>query len=150
MFIYFRHSHCASGAFFKILSSLVQNVSEAVKDRVTAKLERAKVIPNVVVAQAAQTASEFTSPKYLTQKMSAQICKQIPEKLKSKGIDSKMEEMFRENTFAVLELRVINVDPMILAQASESAWTGAGLSCFLDCIGASNRKYFEEEYRESN
>ena len=132
-------------AFLFFSTSLVHSVSEAVKDHVTKKLERAKVIPNSMVAQAAQTASElFASPKYVAQTLSDRICKRIPEELKKKGIDARMEEVFRENTFAVLQLRLVHVDPLVLA----AAWTGAGLSCFLDCIGASNRKIFEEEYRE--
>eukprot|EP00536_Pseudo-nitzschia_multiseries_P001243 jgi/Psemu1/180477/e_gw1.15.63.1 len=125
---------------------IVQSVSEAVKEKVTTKLERTKLIPNVVVAQAAHTASEFASPKYVTIKMSDQLCKKIPEGLKKNGIDTKMAEVFRENTFAVLQLTVINVDSIVLASASESAWTEKGLSCFLDCIGTSNRKIFEEDY----
>mmetsp|Transcript_14776 Transcript_14776/g.41172 ORF Transcript_14776/g.41172 Transcript_14776/m.41172 type:complete len:196 (-) Transcript_14776:843-1430(-) len=127
---------------------IVQNVSEAVKEKVTTKLERTKLLPNVVVAQAAHTASEFASPKYVTIKLSDQLCKKIPGGLKKNGIDTMMNEVFRENTFAVLQLSVINVDPIVLASTSESAWTERGLSCFLDCIGTSNRKFVEEDYRE--
>jgi len=121
---------------------IVRSVSEAIKSHVTKKLERAKLIPNSMVAQAALTAGELASPKYVTQALSDEICKRMPEELKRKGIYSKMEFVFQENRFAVLELRLIHVDPLALV----SAWTEAGISCFLDCIGASNRKYFVEEY----
>ena len=110
----------------------------------TKKLERAKVIPNSMVAQAASTASELASPKHVTQALSEEICRRIPGELKKNGIFSKMEFVFHENRFAVLELRLVYVDPLSLV----SAWSEAGISCFLNCIGASNRKYFEEEYRE--
>ena len=127
------------------VSMLVRSVSEAIKNHVTKKLERAKVIPNSMVAQAALTASELASPKYVTQAISDEICRQMPEELKKKGIYSQMDFVFQENTFAVLELRLIFVDPLALV----SAWSEAGISWFLDCIGAPNRKYFEEYYRES-
>jgi len=120
----------------------VRSVSEAIKSAVTKKLGRAKVIPNSMVAQAAATASELASPKNVTKAMSEEICRRMPDDLKKKGIYSKMEFVFQENTFAVLELRLTYVDPLSLV----SAWSEAGLSCFLGCIGASNRKYFEEEY----
>lgn len=117
-----------------------------------------KVLPNSVAAQAAHTASELHSPKkYVTQAMSDVLCKEVPEALKKNGIHSSMEEVFREHTFAVLEVRLVYVDPLVLV----SAWTEGGIPCFqgfldcighiqgfLDCIGASNRKYFEEEYRK--
>lgn len=121
---------------------IVHSVSEAIKRHVTKKLERAKVIPNSMVAQAAITASELASPKHVTQALSDEICRRMPENLRKRGIYSKMEFVFQESTFAVLELRLIYVDPL----AFVSAWSEAGISCFLDCIGASNRKYFEEEY----
>ena len=119
-------------------------MSEAIKNHVKKKLEKSKLIPNSMVTQAALTASELASPKYVTQAMSDEICKRVPEQLNKKGIYSKMEVVFHENRFAVLELRLIYVNPM----AFVSAWSEAGLSCFLDCIGASNRKYFEEVYRK--
>ena len=118
---------------------LVRSVSEAIKNHVTKKLERAKLIPNSMVAQAALTASELASPKHVTQALSDEICRQMPEELKKKGIYSKMEFVFQENIFAVLELRLIYVDPLALV----SAWSEAGISWFLDCIGAPNRKYLE-------
>jgi len=121
---------------------IVRSVSEAIKKHVTKKLERAKVIPNSMVAQAALTASELASPKHVTQSMGDEICRRIPEELKKKGIYSTMESVFQENTFVVLELRLLYVDPLALV----SAWSEASISCLLDCIGASNRKYFEEEY----
>jgi hypothetical protein len=111
---------------------------------VTKKLERAKVIPNSVVAHAAQTVSELTSKKYVAQALSDIICKQISVELKEKGIDARMEEVFRENTFVVLQLRLVHVDPLILA----SEWTEAAISWVLESIGASYRKSFEETYRK--
>eukprot|EP00534_Pseudo-nitzschia_fraudulenta_P007347 CAMPEP_0201191316 /NCGR_PEP_ID=MMETSP0851-20130426/142093_1 /ASSEMBLY_ACC=CAM_ASM_000631 /TAXON_ID=183588 /ORGANISM="Pseudo-nitzschia fraudulenta, Strain WWA7" /LENGTH=109 /DNA_ID=CAMNT_0047477435 /DNA_START=62 /DNA_END=388 /DNA_ORIENTATION=+ len=96
---------------------IVRSGSEAIKNHVTKKLERSKLIPTSMVAQAAQTASELASPKYVTQAMSEEICKRIPQQLKKKGIVAKMEDVFRENTFAVLELRVVYVDPLTLASA---------------------------------
>lgn len=129
-----------------LFSSLlvVHSVSEAVREQVTKKLERAKVIPNSVVAHAAQTVCELTSRKYVAQALSDIICKQIPVELKKKGIDARMEEVFRENTFVVLQLRLVHVDPLILA----SEWTEAGISWVLESIGASYRKSFEETYRK--
>jgi len=121
---------------------IVRNVWEAVKIHVTKKLERSKMIPNSMVAQAALTASELASPKHVTQAMGDEICRQIPGELKKKGIISEMEFVFQENTFAVLELRLVHVNPLALV----SAWSEAGISCFLNCIGAPNRRYFEEYY----
>lgn len=97
-----------------------------------------------MVAQAAATASELASPKNVTLALSEEICRRIPEALKKKGIFSKTEFVFHENRFAVIELRLVYVDPLALV----SAWTEAGLSCFLHCIGATNRQYFEEVYRK--
>lgn len=127
---------------FLLFSFLVHSVSEAVRNQVTKKLERAKVIPTSVVAQAAQTASELTSKKYVAQALSDIICRQIPEELKKSGIEAKMEEVFRENTFVVLQLQLLHVDPLTLA----SEWTEAGISWVLESIGAQNRRTFEEKY----
>jgi hypothetical protein len=119
-------------------------VSAAVKERVTKRLERAVVIPNAMIAQAAQTASDLTSPKYVAQALAQTLCRKLPEKLKKKGITVKMEEVFRENTLVVLQMQVIHVDPLSLA----SDWTEMGLSWLLEAIGASNRKIFESDYRK--
>jgi hypothetical protein len=129
---------------FFFATCIVHSVSEAVREQVTKKLERAYVIPNSVVAHAAQTVSELTSKKYVAQALSDIICKQIPVELKEKGIEARMEEVFRENTFVVLQLRLVHVDPLILA----SEWTEAGISWVLESIGASYRKSFEETYRK--
>ena len=97
-----------------------------------------------MVNKAAATAGELASPKFVTQALGDEICTRMPEELKKKGIFSSMEFVFHENRFAVIELRILYVNPFALA----SAWSEAGVSCFLCCIGASNRKYFQEEYRK--
>ena len=108
------------------------------------KLEKTKAIPNAMVNKAAATAAELASPKHVTQALGDEICARMPEELKKKGIFARMEFVFHENRFAVLELTIVYVNPLALA----SAWGEAGVSCFLCCIGPSNRKYFEEEYRK--
>mmetsp|Transcript_7735 Transcript_7735/g.18954 ORF Transcript_7735/g.18954 Transcript_7735/m.18954 type:complete len:311 (+) Transcript_7735:125-1057(+) len=121
---------------------IVRSVSEAVKKHVTKKLEKAKGIPNSMVAKAAVTAGELANPKYVTQALGDEICTRLPEEMKKKGIFSRMEFVFHENRYAVMELRIIYVNPLAMV----SAFAEAGLSCFFCCIGASNRRYFEEEY----
>jgi hypothetical protein len=123
---------------------LVNNVSEAVKARVAKKLERAVILPNAMIDQAAQTASVFTTPRYVAQSLSQVICKKLPEKMKQKGVTVKLEEVFRENTFVVLQLTVLHVDAMILT----AAWAEMGMTWILETMGASNRKKVENDYRK--
>lgn len=122
----------------------MNNVSEAVKARVTKKLERAVLLPNAMIDQAAQTASAFTTPRFVAQSLSQVLCKKLPEKMKRKGVTVKMEEVFRENTFVVLRLTVIHVNPLILT----SAWAEMGMTWILETMGASNRKKVEDDYRK--
>ena len=68
----------------------VHNVSEAVKARVTKRLEKAVIVPNAVINQAAQRASGMTSPNYVAQALSQTLCKKLPEKLQKKGVTIKM------------------------------------------------------------
>jgi hypothetical protein len=122
----------------------VNDVSEAVKARVTKKLERSVLLTNAMIDQAAQTASAFTSPRFVAQTLSQVLCKKLPEKLKKKGVTVKMEEVFRENTFVVLQLCVVHVDALTLT----AAWAEMGISWILETMGASNRKRFEDDYRK--
>mmetsp|Transcript_20543 Transcript_20543/g.33030 ORF Transcript_20543/g.33030 Transcript_20543/m.33030 type:complete len:244 (+) Transcript_20543:171-902(+) len=124
------------------LNLIIHNVSEAVKERVTKRLEKAVVIPNKMIASAAQRASELTTPRIVAQALAQTLCKKFPEKLKKKGVTVKMQEVFRENKFVVLQLRIIHVNPLSLA----SAWTEMGISWILDSIGTTNRKKFEDDY----
>mmetsp|Transcript_48733 Transcript_48733/g.117896 ORF Transcript_48733/g.117896 Transcript_48733/m.117896 type:complete len:338 (-) Transcript_48733:204-1217(-) len=121
----------------------IQNVSEAVKERVTKKLERAVVIPNAVIDRAAQRASNNVAPKSVAETLSQILCKIFPKELEKKGIQAIVEEVFRESSFVVLQLRVQHVDPITLAA---SWFSGGGISWFLQTIGADNRKYFEDDY----
>ena len=127
-----------------MITITVHSVSEAVKARVTKRLERAVVIPNAIIAQTAQTAGELTSPKYVAQALGQVICKMFPEKLQKKGVTVKMQEVFRENTFVVLQLKVIHVNPLTMA----SAWSEQGINFILDSLGATTRKRFEDDYRK--
>ena len=124
----------------------ILNVSEAVKERVTKKLERAAVIPNVVIDRAAQRASNNVAPKSVSETLSQVLCKIFPVELEKKGIQAIVEEVFREASFVVLQIRVQHVDPITLA----AAWfSGGGIAWFLQTIGADNRKYFEDDYLPS-
>lgn len=126
------------------LNLIVNNVSEAVKARVTKKLERAVILPNAMIDQAAQTACAFTSPRFVAQTLSQVLCKKLPDKLKKKGVTVTMEEVFRENTFVVLHLVVTHVDTLALT----SAWAEMGITWILETMGASYRKKFEDDYRK--
>lgn len=126
------------------LNLAIGDISEAIKERVTKKLERAVVIPHVVIDRAAQKASDMTSPRVVAQALGQALCKQFPKELQKKGITAEMEEVFRELTFVVLQLRILHVDPMLLA----SSWLSGGFATMLlQTIGADNRKYFEADYR---
>jgi hypothetical protein len=103
------------------------------------------MIPNAVKNQAAQQAGHLTSPKYVTHALSQVLCKKVPENLQKQGVTVQMEEVFREHTYVVLQLRIKHVNPLTMMS---SAWTETGLSWLLDSIGASNRKKMEEGYRE--
>ncbi|KAL3910041.1 MAG: hypothetical protein SGILL_007847, partial [Bacillariaceae sp.] len=121
---------------------LYLNLIEAVKERVTKKLEKAVIVPNAVINQAAQRASGMTSPSYVAQALSQTLCKKLPEKLQKNGVTVKMEEVYRENNFVVLQLHVIHVDPLTMA----SSWTVTGIGWILDSMSASFRQLFEDEY----
>ena len=122
----------------------MHNVSEAVKARVTKKLERAVIVPSAVINQAAQRAGDMTSPNYVAQALSQTLCKKLPEKLQQNGATVKMEEVYRENNFVVLQLRVIRVNPLAMA----SSWTVTGIGWILDSMSASFRQVFEDDYRK--
>jgi hypothetical protein len=124
---------------------IVHNVTEAVKARVSKKLERAVMIPNAVKNQAAQQAGQLTSPKYVTHILAQTLCKKVPENLQKQGVTVQMDEVFREHTYVVLQLNIKHVNPLTMIS---SAWTETSLSWLLDSMGASNRKKVEEGYRE--
>jgi hypothetical protein len=121
----------------------VHNVSEAVKARVTKRLERAVMIPNSVKAQAAQQAGNMTSPKYVAQALAQTLCKKFPERMEKQGVTVEMEEVFREHTFVVLQLTIKHVNPLTMMT---SAWTESGLSWLLEAMGPSNREQMEGSF----
>ncbi|KAG7342030.1 hypothetical protein IV203_007122 [Nitzschia inconspicua] len=125
------------------LNLIIHDVTEAVKARVSKKLERAVMIPNAVKAQAATRAGHMTSPKYVAQALAQSLCKKIPENMQKQGVTVELEEAFREHTFVVLQLKIKHVNPLTIMT---SAWTEYGLSWILESIGPSNRRFVEDCY----
>jgi hypothetical protein len=127
--------------------SLVRDGSEAVKARVSKRLEKS-IFLRPVKNHAAQAASDLTTPKMVVQQLSQQMMRKLPKKMKEKGLTVEMEEVFREGPFVVLQLQVIHVDTVALAarKSKEDDALSSMIQWFLNLMGAGYQKNLEEDY----
>lgn len=120
---------------------------------VKAKVERGlSKLPRPIKNQAALRASELTTPGMIAQYLSNRMIAKLPRKMKKKGLTVKVEQLFREGPYVVLELDVLHVDPVLLTAGKGSVEGGDGFSGFVQWfigrMGEGFQRTIEEDYRE--
>lgn len=73
------------------------------------------------------------------------MMKQIPEEMKKKGVTVRMQEIFREGTYIVFQLRVVHVDTMILTNHRMQSFSDF-VQWFMTSVGKEWQETIEGEY----
>jgi hypothetical protein len=122
---------------------LVQDASEAIKAKVAKRLSR---LPEVVQKKAGHRASKMTGPKKIAQHVSPKLIQQLSESMKTRGVTVDMKEIFQDGLYLVFRIRVVHVNPVILA----NGYSGLSrfVQWFISSMGHDLKKTIEEEYRK--
>jgi len=100
------------------------DVVEAVKDQVSQKIAKSNLLPPPIRKWAAQSAPNLlptdmvAKPSVVVEKMGAKLCRKVPRKMKEKGLQAVIEEVFREGPLVVFQLQIQHVDAMHLIRSS--------------------------------
>ena len=148
-----------------LFCGVVHDASEAVKAKVTEKVELSKlpkIFKGIAIKRAGEIVSKRITPSKVAEKMGTKLCEKVPEKMKEKGLTVELEEVFREGPFIVLQLQVQHVDVVmlekvraeenasVLDEEDEDAATktvaGTLIEWSLKLIGANNQKMIEESF----
>ena len=128
---------------------IVQDGTAAVKARVEKHLSK---LPNPLKRHAARQASGLATSGMVAQYLSQRMITKLPRKMKEKGVTIKLEEVFREGPYIVLELEVIHVDSIALTgnkhypdMTDAISWM---VQWFLEAMGPDFQKSIEEDYCE--
>ena len=120
-----------------------------------------KHIRGIAVKHAGEIASKRVTPSKVAEKMGAKLCKILPKKMKEKGLTVRLEEVFREGPFVVLQLQVQHVDLVTMEkvrneeisrsseedeEAASNNFAGTLIDWSLKLIGTTNQKKLEESF----
>lgn len=86
----------------------------------------------------------MTAPKRIAQQASPILIQQLPESMREKGVTVEMKEIYQEGAYLVFRIRVVHVDPVILAKAY-AALSGV-VHWVLTSMGEKFQKSIEEDY----
>ena len=128
---------------FLCCACLVQDASEAIKAKVAKSLSR---LPAVVQKKAGHRASKMTAPNRIAQLVSPRLIRQLSERMKEKGVTVEIKEIFQDGFYIVFRLRVVHVNPVILA--NEYSGLAGFVQWFLSGMGHEFKKTIEEQYRK--
>lgn len=101
------------------------------------------MLPEQVKNQAARRASELTTPSMLAQKTSSKLLRKIPIIMKEKGLTVDMEEIYREGPYLIFYLRVLHVDPVVLA---DDMGISGIVQWLLSSVGEGMQRTIEKDY----
>jgi len=138
----------------------VKDVKEAVKSQVEEKMmEKDKpLVPKRLRARvakgAAKLASDLMTAAKLAETMSSKMSEEMPQKMLTKGLTVQVEEVYREGAYFVLQMQVLKVDTVILAEAAsikdeegeQESWLESALKYCLKLIGSKNKDSLETKY----
>lgn len=105
------------------INILVLDATDAVKLRVGNKISKSslpKPLKELAKRTAPKIASEWTSPKVVSQKLSKKLCEKLPQKMNERGMNVKVEEVFREGPYVVLQLQVQHVNLLELIKSIQN------------------------------
>lgn len=105
------------------INILVLDATHAVKLRVGNKISQSslpKPLKELAKRTAPKIASEWTSPKVVAQKLSKKLCEKLPQKMNERGMNVKVEEVFREGPYVVLQLQVQHVNLLELIKSIQN------------------------------
>lgn len=103
--------------------------------------------------RAGKIASDMVTATKIVEKMAPKMCLDMPTKMKAKGLTVEVEEAFREGPFFVLQMQVVHVDTVIMAEASalrdaedKDAVSVQCLKQFFGVIGSKHQDSLETKY----
>lgn len=104
------------------INILLHDASEAVKDKVAAKVKKSRIpfpLKESVANRAAalMTWDTLSTASKVVDKMGPRLCHDIPTKMSKKGIQVHVENVYSEGNYLVLELQVQHVDAIVMAEA---------------------------------
>lgn len=131
----------------------ILDAKQAIKDTVNKRVSKAPLpgpIKKLAGKAAYQVAREVVTPSAIAKKVGKKLCKKIPAKMEKKGISAVLEEVFREETYVVLQLQVQHVETVALTR-SQSSGTRRIIDLFIFfiqmffvLIGVKSKKSIEE------
>lgn len=107
------------------------------------------MLPKGVKERAAKRASRVTPCRVVAKELSQELLTNLPSLMKEKGVTINVQESFREDSFFVLELRVVGVD-MVELTKSEFDYLCGFVTWMVDCLGEGVQRSIEKDYCESN
>lgn len=131
------------------INILVHDASEAVKDELAAKVKKSR-IPYQLLEPMTNRAASLIRFSTVVVKMGKRLCEEIPVKMRKKGIQVHVENVFTEANYLVLELQVQHVDAVVMSEvrSNQSNDDNAGTLFFkgmFSVIGVKNRDSLERE-----
>lgn len=122
-----------SSAFIKdrpvlYVNVVVEDVSEAIKEGVSAKIQKLKLptstfLKERVAKHVGRIAAEkkLVSKEQIANKLASKLVREAPLKMKKKGVTVHVEEVFRDGPYFVLAMQVQHVDATAMVAARELA-----------------------------
>lgn len=123
-----------SSAFIKgrpvlYINVVVEDVSEAIKEGVSAKIQKLKLpmtstsLKEKVAKHVGRIAAEkkLVSKEQIANKLASKLVQEAPLKMKKKGVTVHVEEVFRDGPYFVLAMQVQHVDATAMVAAKELA-----------------------------
>eukprot|EP00540_Astrosyne_radiata_P012084 CAMPEP_0116842534 /NCGR_PEP_ID=MMETSP0418-20121206/11573_1 /TAXON_ID=1158023 /ORGANISM="Astrosyne radiata, Strain 13vi08-1A" /LENGTH=222 /DNA_ID=CAMNT_0004473161 /DNA_START=193 /DNA_END=861 /DNA_ORIENTATION=+ len=139
----------------------VKDVKEAVKSTVEEKMMERKrpLVPKRlkerVIKRVAKLASDFMTASKMAGKIAEKMTAEMPQKMMKKGLTVHVEEVFREGPYFVLQLQVLKVDAVVMAEAAkmkdeeEEEEDPLFVRCvkqFMEAVGGKNKDRLESRY----
>uniref|UniRef100_A0A7S1GJX8 Uncharacterized protein n=1 Tax=Cyclophora tenuis TaxID=216820 RepID=A0A7S1GJX8_CYCTE len=134
----------------------IKDASQAVKSQVEEKISQKRLpgpLKERLAKRAAKVAADLITASKIVEKMAPKMAEEMPIKMKPKGLTVHVGEVFREGPFFVLQLQVVHVDTIVMAEAVRlqeeedgETMTVQCLKQFFGTIGSRNQDALETNY----
>ena len=103
------------------INILIHDASEAIKHEVAAKVKKSRIPgplkESVANRAAARITWDLSTANKVIDKLGPRLCKEIPIKMRRKGIHVHVESVYSEGNYLVQEIQVQHVDAIVMAEA---------------------------------
>ena len=126
-----RHAHKCQLTLSSLSLSSVKDASAAIKEgvekTVAEKMEKRRLLPEKLKQRlaglASKLATDMVSAGKIAEKMAPKLCEEMPGKMKEKGLTVEVEVVFQEGPFFVLQMQVVHVDTVAMAEGGTAEKT---------------------------